>query len=160
MCTVVLTLPEAFTDDEVPELVSQLNEVFAPPTDITTGWLTLTAEGLQAYADTSDVGGAPDYVAVVGTVVLTPGLVKPIRRVTTGELFFPSAVTATFDSNGVLSYDGVADVRVVAPQWSELSRTDWKWTAEVKPGPGQAWQAWGASFSGAPGATINLANFL
>lgn len=157
---VVLTLPSELDSTDVPEMADQINDVFAPPSAVISGWLTVTAKGILVMADTADANGSPDYVPVAGTVTLTPNTTKPLRQLSTGDILLTSVVVATFDSNGVMSFDGVSDVRVIAPQWSDLSNTAWKWQAEVRPGAGQSWSAWSVSFTGAPGATVNLSSLL
>jgi hypothetical protein len=124
------------------------------------GWLTVVASGIEALADSSDSGGSPDYNPLVGTVVLTPSTTRPLRVVSLGILIAVGPVTVVFDSEGELSYDGVKDVRLVAPQWPDLSNTEWRWQASVTPGPGQSWQPFSGSFTGAPGSTFNLATLL
>lgn len=158
--TVELEFPTLLTLDDVFTLSNQLNYVFGVLGEDELGWLTVTAKGILGLADTSDAGVAPDYVPVVGTVTLTPGLSRPIRIISTGQFLAVSSITATFDSDGELAFDGEKNIRLIAPQWDQLSSTTWRWTADVRPGPGQNWQAFTVNFTGLPGDVINLASLI
>jgi hypothetical protein len=157
---VVLTLPGSLSSADIPEMVEQLNDVFAPPSDPPSGWMTVVLSGIQAFADTSDVGGEPDTIPMSGTVTLTPGLSRPIRQISTRDFFAVAPTVAAFDGDGDLAYAGSKGVRLVAPEWTDLTNTSWRWTAEVRPGPGQTWDAFSVTFTGAPGETVNLADLV
>src|SRR6478609_2155589 len=157
---VLLILPENSTADGIQTIAQQILYVFGVPATNDLGWLTVTAKGLLALADSSDAGGAPDYIPVVGTVVLTPSITRPVRILSSGRFLALNPLTTTFDSDGELAYDGIKNVRIVAPQWTDLSNTSWRWNVEVKPGPGQSWQGFTGSFTGAPGSTFNLVSLL
>jgi hypothetical protein len=153
---VTLSMPADFDNISDADLfAAQLTYVFgSEATDL--GWLTVTARGVQMYADTADAGGAPNHVPISGTVVFTPGLSKPVKRVSTNEILAIAGATASFDAGGELSFDGEEDIRLIAPQWTDLSNTTWKWTATFNPGPGQNWQSFSVVFTGTPGAVIDL----
>lgn len=158
---VTLILP-AFLDseDDIDTLSSQLMYVFGPVSGDELGWLTVTAKGILGLADSSDVGGDPDSIPVTGTVTLTPGISRPIRIISTGQFLAVAPVVVDFDEDGELAYDGIKTVHLIAPQWTDLSNTTWSWTADVRPGPGQTWQPFSVSFTGAPGDTVNLASLV
>ncbi len=159
--TVTLTIPSSVSSqDDMYNIATQLAYVFGVVSSGDLGWLTVTAKGILVLADSSDAGGAPDYIPVIGTVSLTPTLSKPTRRISTGEFVPAAPVVATLDSDGELSYDGQKNVRILAPQWSDLSNTTWRWAFEVRPGPGQSWSPFSGSFTGTPGTTINLSAFV
>ena len=159
--TVALTLPDTF--DAVADtntITTQLAYVFGSSGDDELGWLTVIAAGILGLADSADVGGAPDYVPVVGTATLTPSIAKTLRSTSPSQFIGLVPLTATFDSNGDLSYDGVKDLRILAPLWTELSNTTWKWLVDVRPGPGQTWPGFSGSFTGAPGSVFDIATLL
>lgn len=128
--------------------------------DTELGWLTITAAGILGLADSADVGAVPDALPVVGSVTLTPSITKPLRINSSGQILFVGTINAVFDVAGVLSYDGVSNVRIIAPQWSDLSNTAWRWTADIRPGSGQNWTPWSVSFTGSPGETVNLSSLI
>ena len=158
--TVTVGLPAAVGYEQMMLLATDLVYVFGTVAANELGWMTITAKGIEAIADSSDPGGAPDYNPVVGTVVLTPSLTRPIRVLASNQFISMAPITATFDSDGELSFDGQKNVRIVAPGWTGLSRTDWRWNAEVRPGPGQSWSSFSVSFTGLPGSIVNLATLL
>lgn len=153
---VTLTLPTTMDLADIDTLSSQLLYVFGAPPVNDLGWLTVTAEGILGLADSSDPDDAPDYVPVAGTVTLTPTLTRPVRINSTGQFLALSTVTVVFDSDGEMSYDGIKNVHLIAPLWADLSNTSWKWSALISPGSGQSWSSFTVSFTGAPGAIINL----
>lgn len=159
--SVSLILPTFIdSDEEIDEISSQLLYVFGPVADIDVGWLTVTAQGILGLADSSDASGVPDYIPVVGTVTLSPTITKPIRIISLTQFIALAPFTATFDSDGELSYDGIKNVRIIAPLWSDLSNTSWKWQADIRPGSGQSWGSFSGSFTGAPGSVFDLASLL
>lgn len=158
--TVELVLPTEMTYVALQELLNELTYVFGSASGSELGWLTVTAKGILGMADSSDADAAPDYVPVAGIVTLTPSLSRPVRLLASGQFLAVSPIVATFDSDGELSLDGVKNVRIIAPQWTGLSRTDWRWSFEVRPGPGQSWSGFSGSFTGVRGALINLASFI
>lgn len=168
--TVMVTFPSELTVDQLFTLASQMTSSFHEVGEGELGWLTVTARGILGLADSADEGSAPDYIPVVGTVTLTPtrtptatptkGLLQPIRVISTGQFLVVATVTATFDSDGELSYDETKNVRLIAPKWDQLSDTEWEWRADIRPGPGQNWAGWSVHFSGAPGDVVNLASLL
>ena len=134
-----------------------------PPTpgpDPVLGWLTVSAAGIVGSADSNDTGLEPDYVPIVGTVTFTPTFTRPIRINSSGRFLAMATINARFDSNGILTYDDQVDCRLIAPQWTELSDTEWQWRANIVPGGGQSWNSFEVLFSGAPGDRVNLASFL
>ena len=158
---VTVSLPAEATVAEMFQLSMDINNVFAAPLGTgELGWLTVTAAGIFGMADSSDAGGDPDYIPVVGTVTISSTLSKPLYIAATGQFLAVSSVTAILDSDGELSYDGIKTVRIIAPQWAGLSNTAWKWEATVKPGAGQSWGAFTVQFTGHPGDVVNLASLL
>ena len=157
---VTVGYPGGASLSQIRTIANQLSYLFGAPAVDEIGWLTVTAKGLLGYADGADEDSAPDYTPVVGQVVFTPELPGTIKLVTTNRFFAVAGVTATFDSDGELSYAGQKNIRLIAPQWSELSNKTWRWIASVQPGPGQSWTPFTVFFTGAPGAVINLATLL
>ncbi len=158
--TVNLVMPETADFTDMETIANQLLYVFGTFGTDDLGWLTVTARGILGLADTSDPGSAPDYVPIVGIVTLTPSLSRPVRLISTGEFMPVAPVTVTFDSDGELAYDGIKNVRLIAPQWTNLSNTTWRWIADIKPGPGQSWPGFSVNFTGTPGTIINLATLV
>lgn len=158
--TVEVTFPVGLTLEELFEMSNQMNYVFGTLGADDLGWMTVTAKGVLGLADGADTGPAPDYVAVAGTIEITSGLARPVRILSTGQFLVLSKISATFDSDGELFFGGNKNVRLVAPQWAQLSNTTWRWTAEFKPGPGQNWQSFSVTFTGLPGDVINLATLI
>lgn len=158
--TVEVTFPSGLTVEQIFLMANQLNFAFGVLSEDELGWMTVTARGILGLADSADADLAPDYIPVVGTITLTPTLSRPIKIVSTGQFLAVASITATFDSDGELSYDGSKNVRIIAPEWPQLSNTTWRWTAEIRPGPGQNWQSFSVSFTGLPGDVVNLGSLL
>lgn len=157
---VSVALPASTGIEGFLALLNQMIWVFGSPGDDEIGWLTVSAKGILGMADSSDAGPNPDFLPVTGTITFVPEVTGVVRLVSTGRFFAVAPVTCTFDGDGELSYDGGKSVRLIAPQWSELANTSWKWTATVSPGFGQSWDSFVVQFTGAPGSVINLASLL
>ncbi len=83
----------------------------AIPFSIVTAWLT------QAVADSADEGKAPDMIAMVGTVTLTPNVIraKVLTAMPQPMTVFPRPIVCEIDSEGfLLGPDGTRDVTIVA----------------------------------------------
>ena len=158
--TVLVTMPSTASYDDMALAATQLQYIFGAFGTNDLGWLTVTAKGILGLADSSDVGPYPDYIPIVGFVTLTPSLARPIRLISSGEFLAVASITVSFDSDGELAFDGVKNVRLIAPQWTNLSNTTWVWNADIKPGPGQSWPAFSVTFTGTPGTVINLATLV
>lgn len=158
--SVTFAFPSTLTAKIVSDISGQLNYIFSEPNPGDLGWMTITAKGIVGLADSADDGGVPDYIPVAGFATLTPTLSQPIRIIPTGQFLAVASVTATFDSDGELSFDGQKKLRVIAPKWTGLSKTDWSWAVEVRPGPGQSWSPFTTTVTGAPGSTVDLASGL
>ena len=158
--SVEITWPVGATFEEMMEISSALSYIFGSVMEGELGWLTVEAKGILGFADSSDPGGAPDYVPVAGTVTFSASLSRPIRILSTGEFLAVAPISATFDSDGELSFDGEKDVRIIAPLWTGLSNTTWRWNFDVRPGPGQTWSPFSGNFTGSPGETVNIASAL
>lgn len=156
--SVLVTLPTTMTPEDFNAFSDSM--LFALSGDIPFGWFSITAKGVLGLADSGDSGSTPDYIPVVGTVTFFPSFAKPIKIVSQNAFLAISGAQATFDSDGELSYDGVKGVRLISPQWDDLSDNAWTWKAQVRPGPGQSWEGFDATFTAAPGATVDLVDFL
>lgn len=156
--SVLVSLPAEMDQDEFTSFTEAM--MFAFSGEIPFGWFSITAKGVVGLADSSDQGSTPDYIPVVGTVTLFPSFTRPIKITSTNQFFTVAASTAIFDSDGELSYDGQKGIRLISPQWSDLSDNAWTWTAQVRPGPGQNWEGFDVTFTAAPGASVDLVDFL
>jgi hypothetical protein len=158
--SVTLSMPADFDNLFDPGLfASQLTYVFGGDVN-ELAWLTVSAHGKQLSADSADAGSDPDYAPIAGTVLFTPTLARPIRRLSNNDILGVAPALATFDAKGELTFDGGEDVRLLAPLWSDLSNTAWRWTATIQPAPGQSWRQFSVNFTGAPGAVINLGSLV
>lgn len=158
--SVEVVFPAEATANEMQDLAISLLQIFGAAAEPNIGWFTVTAKGMIGMADSSDAGSRPDYIPVLGTVTFFPNFALPIKIVSTNTFFSVGASQAVFDSDGELSFDGEKTIRLISPAWDDLSANDWQWVAQVRPGPGQNWQGWDASFTAAPGDTVDLSDFL
>lgn len=135
------------------------------------GYLTVTARGVRALADSNDAGNQPDMAVAVATVTFVPYLQGQVLTSLTDDMFvFPETIKCVLDSNGRLvpPTDGISanpdpagptQLQLIAPQQASLNFTGWSWIAKFAP-IGQGWDPFQRSFTGAPGDVISLAQVI
>lgn len=96
---------------------------------------TVTGQFILAYADSGDVGSAPDVVPAQGSIFFTPSpsVLKDTTSTPNAVTLLPATVEATLDSEGYLcGYGTTRGIILVATDDPQAQPVDWTWRADFR----------------------------